>query len=307
MNTKQLKYVQTLAREGSFSRAADVLGIAQPSLSQYIKKIEQDIGLDLFDRANGSVRITDAGRVYLEAGRKILDIEHQMEVRFSDIGANRSGSLIIGSSPYRAAGMMPAVAAAFQRRHPGIHLVVREGTTAELSEGMEHGAYDLALTLLPTERRLFSYERVMEEELVLAAPGSYPAFKTEEIQGRRYGAIEPRELNGKKLVMLTDTQYMQKQWMHLAADYKIEVSTAAVVKSIEAQIEFVKAGVGVALVPSGIERFCMGSSVRFYSFIPDLPKREVVLVWRKDRQLSAVAEELKSMFHSIEWLFAILL
>ncbi|MBQ1734342.1 MAG: hypothetical protein II038_05615, partial [Lachnospiraceae bacterium] len=64
---------------------------------------------------------------------------------------------------------------------------------------------------------------------------------------------------------------------------------------------FVKAGVGMALVPSGIERFCIESSVIFYSFIPSLPKREVVVMWRKDRKLSKVAEELVSVIHSIEW------
>lgn len=63
MNHKQFNYVLTLAKEGSFSKAADVLNISQPSLSQYIKKIEQQIGLELFDRANGEIRLTDAGRV----------------------------------------------------------------------------------------------------------------------------------------------------------------------------------------------------------------------------------------------------
>ncbi len=87
MNTKQLKYVLTLVREGTFSRAAEVLNITQPSLSQYIKKIEKEIGLELFDRANGDIRLTDAGRVYVEAGRKILDLEHQMENSFTDLAA----------------------------------------------------------------------------------------------------------------------------------------------------------------------------------------------------------------------------
>ena len=69
MNTKQLQYVLTLAHEGSFSKAATALNITQPSLSQYIKKIEKEVGLELFDRTNGDVQITDAGRVYLNAGR----------------------------------------------------------------------------------------------------------------------------------------------------------------------------------------------------------------------------------------------
>ena len=301
MNLKQFKYVQILAQEGSFSKAADVLNITQPSLSQYIKKIEGEVGLALFDRTNGEVRLTDAGRVYIEAGQRIMEIEHQMKVSFTDLQEYKTGSLIIGTAPYRAASMMPDIVASFQKRHPGIHIIVREGTTAEVAEGMEHGEYDLALTLLPVNDRLFNYEKVAEEELVLAVPASYEPFPAVPFPDRRYAAIETSVLNGKRFVMLTDTQFMQRQLIELLLDNDIKVSAAATVKSLEAQIEMVKAGVGVALMPTGIERFCRDSSVVFYSFIDPLPKREVVVFWRKDRILSGVAEELKEVIHSISW------
>lgn len=300
MNTKQFKYVLLLAQEGSFSRAAEILNISQPSLSQFIKKIEKEIGMELFDRTNGDVRLTDAGRVYLEAGRKIADIEHQMEVSFSDLLSRKSGSLIIGAAPYRAAGMMPEIAAAFQELHPGMHLVIREGTTAELMEGMEHGEYDLALTLLPIDQRIFQYEKVVEEELVLAVPSSFDPLPARDVPDRKYPAVDAKMLNGQSMVMLTDPQYMQKQLDNLCKDYQLHIRPAAIVKSLEAQIEMVKAGIGMALMPSGIERFCRGE-VTFYSFTQKLPRREVVVAWRKDRKLSEAAEELKNVIHSISW------
>ena len=301
MNTKQFQYVLALAHEGSFSKAAASLNITQPSLSQYIKKIEKEIGLELFDRTNGDVCITDAGRVYIEAGRKILDIEHQMETAFSDLAENRAGTMIIGAAPYRAASMMPVIAAVFQKKHPGMHLVVREGTTAELTEGMEHGEYDFALTLLPLDKRLFAYEKVVEEELILAVPGTYPELQAEVLSGRLHLAVSADVLNEQNLVMLTETQFMQTQLKNMLIDYHLTVRPAAIVKSLQAQIEMVKAGVGMAMVPSGIERFCRENEVTFYSFKETLPKREVVIMWRKDRNLSEVALELKSIIHSIPW------
>lgn len=301
MNTKQFQYVLTLAQAGSFSKAADILNITQPSLSQYIKKIENEVGLDLFDRTNGDIRITDAGRVYIEAGKKILDIEHQMENSFTDLVLDKTGSLIIGAAPYRAASMMPVIAKKFQSLHPGMHLIIREGTTAELVEGMEHGEYDLALTLLPIDKRVFCYEKVVEEELILAAPTSYPRFSTTEAVERKYPAVDASFLDNQSLVLLTDTQYMQKQLQNILIDKRISINTAAIVKSLEAQIEFVKAGVGMAVVPSGIERFCKPGDAVFYSFTDSLPKREVVVMWRRDQKLSKVATELKDAIHSIEW------
>ena len=301
MNTKQFQYVLTLAREGSFSRASDTLNITQPSLSQYIKKIEREVGVALFDRTKGDVRITDAGKVYIETARQILDLEHQMENSISDIVGNRAGSLIIGAAPYRAASMMPAIAKQFQYLHPGMHLIIREGTTAELAEGMEHGEYDLAITLLPIDGRLFNWDKVVEEELILAVPASYSALLSTAVSSRRYPAVDVSVLDGQNMVLLTDTQYMQRQLQNILIEKKISIRTAAIVKSLEAQIEFVKAGVGMALVPSGIERFCNDTNVTFYSFSEDIPKREVVVMWRKDRKLSKVAIELKEVINSLEW------
>lgn len=301
MNTKQFRYVLALAQEGSFSRAAETLGISQPSLSQYVKKIETEMNVTLFDRTGSDVRLTDAGRVYVDAGRRILDLEHQMEVSFSDLAEYRTGSLIIGSAPYRAASMMPQIARAFQAIRPGMHLVVREGTTSELVEGMEHGEFDLALTLLPIDRRLFNSEPVTEEELLLGVPAAMPPLPATAVPGRKYPAVEASLLDGFAFVMLTDAQYMQKQLHALAENSGIRLRTAAVVKSLEAQIEMVRAGVGAALLPSGIERFCNPGDVTFYSFSEPLPKREVAVIWRRDRPLSHVEEELKDVIRSIEW------
>ena len=239
--------------------------------------------------------------MYIEAGRKILDIEHQMENSFTDLSSYKTGSLIIGAAPYRAASMMPVIAQRFQSLNPGMHLIVREGTTAELVEGMEHGEYDLALTLLPIDKRLFEYEPVVEEELILAVPSSYSSFTTTDVPGRKHPAVDATVLNGQSMVMLTDTQFMQKQLENLILDYKLSVSVAAIVKSLEAQIEMVKAGVGMALMPSGIERFCKPGDVVFYSFTAPLPKREVVVMWRKDQKLSRTTEELKEVIRSIQW------
>ena len=301
MTDKQYRYVITLAHEGSFSKAADTLNITQPSLSQYIKKIENEIGLELFERTNGDLRITDAGKIYIEAGQKILDIEHMMQNSLTDLTAFKTGSLIIGAAPYRAASMMPVIASSFLKLRPGMHLIVREGTTAELVEGMEHGEYDLALTLLPIDKRLYHYEKVVEEELILAVPSSHPPFPVKAVKNRRYPAVDARVLDNQRLVMLTASQFMQRQLENLLIDYHLTVHPAAIVKSLEAQIEMVKADVGIALMPSGIERFCRDDSVTFYSFMDELPKREVVVMWRKDKKLSKVAEELKEVILSVQW------
>ena len=301
MNMKQLKYVLLLADLGSFSAAADELGISQPSLSQYIKKIESQVGMTLFERINGDVRLTDAGQIYVEYGRKILNLEHQMETQFSDISENKIGSVIVGTSPYRSASMMPEIAKGFQVEYPGMHLVVEEMVSSDLIIKMEKGAFDLCLTLLPIDEKVFSYEKIMEEEMVLAVPADYPELKSIVEPNRKYPAIDVREIDGGRFVMITDSQVMQQALNTLCDDYHLNLKKAAVVKALEAQINMVRKGIGMAVVPTGIERFCNEGEVRFYSFVQELPRREVVAMWRKDRKQPRVVSDLVSVMKQIEW------
>ena len=301
MNTKQINYIITLANAGSFSKGAELLNISQPSLSQYVKKIEQQLGAELFDRTGGMVRLTDAGRIYIEAGRRILDIEHQMAGRFNDLAEHKTGSVIVGTSPYRSAGMMPIIAKRFGEKYPGMHLVIEEMTSQELCEAAEHGKFDLCMTMKPVNERLFHCEKITEEELILAVPRDYPAFPACEMPERKYPAIDAALIHCQPMIMVTEGQWMQQALDGLTAEYGLTLKKAAVVKSLEAQIEMVRAGVGMALLPCGIERLCTPGEVVFYSFAQALPKREVVVMWRHDHALNEVTADLLRMMKDISW------
>ena len=294
MNLKQFKYVLVLSQEGTFSGAAEALNISQPSLSQYVKKIENEIGMPLFDRTGGYVHLTDAGRAYIEAGRKILDAEHRMQARFNDIRENKSGTLTVGTSPLRSVSTMPRVAKTFKQKHPGVCLVIREDDTASLMEALEHGECDLCLTMLPVDEQSFTYEKLYDEEIVLAVPASYPELDAETLAGRIYPATDIKNIDGQSFVFITETQYMQRTLDNVCKKYGVSVNAGVCVKSLEAQIEMVKAGLGMALVSSGMQGFCREDEVRFYSFKQRLPRREVVAVWRSDRAPTQLERELIS-------------
>ncbi len=288
MNLKQMKYVLTLANVGSFSGAAEVLEISQPSLSQYIKKIEQELGVELFERSNGSVRVTDAGRVYLETGEKMLNLETDMQNRLKDVAEHKSGSVTIGTSPFRCITMMPEIVRGFQKRYPGMYLNIREMTTRELLDSTEHGEFDLCLTNLPVDENLFRYEVVMEEEILLAVKKESDLdVRLRKYTAEKTDAVDVSLLNGESFVMLTEQQMMQKELQNLCNRFQIELKTAVVVKSLEAQIEMVSAGIGSAIVPMGIRKSTrMEKEIRFYSFLQEMPKRTLAVVYQKEKYLS---------------------
>lgn len=301
MNIKQIHYIITLSQCGTFAAAADALNISQPSLSQYVKKLETQLGVQLFDRTGASVRLTDAGRIYIEAGQKILDLERQMRGRLNDLTDNKIGTIVVGTSPYRSALMMPAVAKRLKERYSGMSLVVEEMTSRELLEATEHGQFDLCLTMLPVDERLFCYEKITEEEMLVAVPNGFPPIPAKSMPDRKYPAIDAADLNDQPFVMITEGQFMQKTLSNLAIDYQLTFRQMAVVKSLDAQIAMVRAGIGMALLPSGIERLCSPDEVRFYSLKQTLPKREVVVMWRKDSHLNNVTKELIEIMKEIVW------
>ena len=303
MNMKQFRYVLVLADVGSFSKAADELNISQPSLSQYVKKIETQLGVELFDRTNGYVRLTDAGKVYIDAGRKILELEKQMEHKFADISEHKIGSITVGTTPFRSVTMMPAGLAKFKELYPGMHIVIDERETSELREAGEKGEFDLFVLTLPVDEKKFDYELIMEEEIVIAVPKNSEIderLKTRAVTklGCRYQAVDFGVLKNQEFVMLTDMQIMQCVLNNLCMDSGIELQIAAVVKSLEAQIEMVRAGVGAALVPTGVCK-TDDDKVNYYSLLQDLPSRRVVVAYRKGQYLSRVEKEFIQLMKSL--------
>lgn len=288
MNTKQFKYVQVLAREGSFSLAAEQLQISQPSLSQYVRKIEKEIGIALFDRAGSRVRLTDAGYIYLEAAGKILDLEQQMEKQFSDLAEHSCGKIVVGISPHRSIWFMPQIVAKFRQQYPDVQIILEEKVGHELLDGARDGAFDLCVTTLPVNENLFEYEYLMKEEIVLAVSVRSKVYHTLEaaVQGKMHPVIPVQMLDGMDFVMLGSTQLMQQTAERICDKYRIAFRKVVECRSIESQMAMVGAAVGMALVPSSIARFSSDKSIKFYSLDLGAEDREVAVIYRRGQYLS---------------------
>ena len=293
MNLRQFRYVLTLADEHSFSSAADVLNITQPSLSQYIKKIEREIGQPLFDRTNGDVRLTDAGRAYIEVGRKMLDLEHQLEAQLSDIETFRSGTIAVGVSAHRSVALMPPVVSSFKKLYPGITLQIVEKKRHELIESAEHGEFDLVVTTLPVDETLFTSELLFVEENVIAAPSPLPG---QDAQGRKFPVIDASALNGLAFAMLNKDHLMQQELEELIRTHKLKLHKEVECTSLEALVEMVKEGIGSAFIPACLAK---DPSLHYYSIKETVPKREIILMYRKEQYLSKAVMDLKDIMHKL--------
>jgi LysR family hydrogen peroxide-inducible transcriptional activator len=241
MELQQLRYLCAIADTGNFSRAAEHCHVAQPSLSQQISKLEDELGTRLFDRLGRSVRLTDAGRTFLPHARNVLQ---QTELARSEVDGRRRdarGTVIAGVIPTIAPYYLPERIATFTRRFPDSTLRIVEETTPVLVESLRSLAIDIAILSLPLRHREFEIAPLLTERLYAVLPLDHP----------RAGAahITLRELRHERFVMLRDSHCFRE--IALAACHRARLDPRISFESgqFSSLLGMVAAGVGVSLVP----------------------------------------------------------
>src|SRR5256885_5546801 len=149
MQIHQLRYFCAVARTGSFTRAAQHEHVAQPSLSQQIRKLEDELDTKLFDRLGREVRLTQLGEAFLPRAEGILRQLDESKLEIQEMAGAEQGKLDIGAIPTIAPYFLPPHLTSFARKFPRVQISVVEEVTAELLNLVNRGAIDLALLALP--------------------------------------------------------------------------------------------------------------------------------------------------------------
>lgn len=282
MELRQLLYVIQIAKEKNFSRAAEKLHIAQPSLSQQLSKLEQEIGVLLFRRTTNSVELTQAGLSFVEKAQSILDAVEQLKQEMDDIAQMRRGRLVVGTLPITGAHILPIVLPAFGAEYPQIEVVLVEDTTAKLEQLTASGGTDICLLTLPLLDTSLSWEPLMEEEICLAVSPGHPL-------ARRSGPIGVQELKDEPFIGLKKGQGFRQITVSICQQAGFTPDIVFESSNIETVQSLVAGGMGIAFVPQMLTRSSGGDFVPVYLPLKNKPSRTLVIAYRKDRYLSKAA------------------
>lgn len=270
---RQLSYFVALADAGSFTRAADRMGVSQPSLSQQIRTLETILGAPLFERGGPAI-LTPLGRELLERARRVLfDLADLEEVRASSSDA-LVGTIRLGVSPTLGAYLLPSLVARLHREHPTLRLHVREGLPTALTTGLTAGDHDLILGQLPVAGRGFHCERLFREQLYLAMAADHPfSAKT---------TIKVNELNGQNVLTLVADYRLAQQVATIAAEVGAVVLNDYEGTSLDAIRQMAGMGMGLALLPELYVRQEIrdGDDVIVRPITGGRLYREIGLLWR---------------------------
>jgi DNA-binding transcriptional LysR family regulator len=180
-----MDYVYTVYEEKSFSAAAKKLFMTQPALSAAVKKVEQELGMAIFDRSHSPLRLTDAGQAYIEAAEKIFQIRRNLQRYVDDLAQLESGNLAIGGTNFVTACFLPTLIRQFSEKHPLIKLSVVESSSAELFAGLKNGTIDLVIDSGECDTKEFESLTFFTDRIMLAVPKSMDTGATELAYSRQ--------------------------------------------------------------------------------------------------------------------------
>lgn len=264
MDLKEFEYVLTISEERSFSKAAKRLFISQPSLSQYINRLEGQLGVTLFDRNTIPLSLTYEGEIYINAVRKIIDIVDDMSKKFDDITELKKGKINIGLTPSKANNPLPAILPVFKKQYPGIEIIITEATSSELEDMLSRGTVDVCMMNLPIKNKNIEYEEITKENLFIAAPPDFVP-KTMEF-GFPYPKIDISELKDEHIILLHPDQRLRQiaDSIFDMADIKPKIMLET--RSIETAQRLSASGMGFSLIPESFAKFSgLTNPPKYYS------------------------------------------
>lgn len=241
MEFHQLRYVCAVAETGSFSRAAERCQIAQPSLSQQVLKLEENLGAKLFDRLGRSVRLTEAGRAFIPHARAILE---QMETARSSVAqknADVRGSVSLGVIPTISPYLVPRYTTSFAKRFPDAKLRIVEDVTPVLIESLRELSIDIAILALPLRHKDLELFPLRTEPLFAVLPKDHRLADA--------ASVSLKDLRGEPFVMLRDGHCFRDLSLATCARARITPNIAFESGQFSSLFGMVAAGVGISLAP----------------------------------------------------------
>lgn len=284
MELHQLRYFVATAECGNVSRAAERCFVAQPSLSQQLKKLEQELGTTLFDRLGRGVALTDAGRALLPRARRILAEIRETEANLKREAEDGPGTLVVGAIPTMAPYLLPPALRALRRAYPTCPITVREDYSEALVGALENNEIDCAILSTPLDDVLLDVDVIGQEELLVALPRRHPAGERAE--------LHISDLRGQPTVALADTHCLSRQIDHFCSTRHIASQVVCRTTQLSTITELVSLGLGLSLVPEMAAATDRSDRCRYLRLRPGKPVRQIVVAWRKGRSRPVAAVRL---------------
>jgi DNA-binding transcriptional LysR family regulator len=277
MNLLQLKALMTVAEEKSFSRAAGKLFLTQPAISMQIKGLEEELDTRLFDRVGKRVVLTQAGKILRQRAKNIFKEITASTEEIDDLKGLKTGSLTIGCSDTLSRYYLAEKIGQFLSEFPAVEINLLNKTTPEITDLVLDLNLDLGFVILPIQFPRLKVTRVISYRELAVCSTDHPLAERSSIDLRRLADFPLLLLDS-----MTKSRVLLEQAFHQQG---ISVQRRLELGSVEVQKALAQIGLGVAIVPD----FSVADDDLHRIDVPQLPDREIGVIFREDRQPPATA------------------
>ncbi|MAW88216.1 MAG: DNA-binding transcriptional regulator OxyR [Phyllobacteriaceae bacterium] len=294
MNLQQLEYILAVDQHRHFAEAAKNCHVTQPTLSTMIQKLEDELGVKIFDRSKKPVLPTEEGKKLIAQARKVLAESRRFQELASELKGELRGVLELGIIPTVAPYLLPAFLTSFLERFPDIHLHIIELTTEEIIRRLKHHQLDAAILATPLNDPSLYEHPLYDEEFVAYASPEQPLLKKQ--------FVAPEDIKLDELWLLEEGHCLRTQVVNLCelrySDAE-ENRLAYAAGSVETLKKMVDMGHGVTILPEmAIADLTDEEHARLRFFKPPAPVREISLVtyryFARERLFNAIAEHIRA-------------
>ncbi|HET8578793.1 MAG TPA: selenium metabolism-associated LysR family transcriptional regulator [Methylomirabilota bacterium] len=290
MDLRQLEIFVKVAELGSFSKAAEALYLTQPTVSEHIRTLEDDLGLRLLDRLGRGAAVTKAGELLLGYAKRMLALQREARQAMDGFQGKLSGELLVGGSTIPGEYILPALIGRFKEKYPEISITLLIGDSQAVMDWVLEGRAELGVVGARLSQRGLEYRELMPDEVVVVVPVGHPW------NGRKQVTLD--ELRAEPLLIRERGSGTRVALETALAEAGTELGAFRIVGemgSTQAIKQAVKAGVGVSLLSKrAVEEECR-SGVVWCLRVKDLKvARAFYLVTHKDRSRSPLAEAFRA-------------
>lgn len=283
MELSHLKYFTAVAELLHFGKAAKKLNISQPPLSQQIRKLEEELQIKLFVRTSRKVELTDAGKIFYEEARAVLERADAAMEKVEEIASGSSGSLSIGFNEAALNTVLPSAIKKFRETHPGVKLQLKELETPDQLSAIRENKIQLAVL------RLFHHDiSGLKSKLIFKEP-----YKLALPQGHhlsKYKKLPLKKLNGESIIIFPQPMQpdLHRHILESCAKSGAKLNIAQEAASKQTTLALVESGIGCAFVPASSQKNC-SRKINFVELAGGLPEVKISAVWKESAENAALA------------------
>lgn len=293
MNLRDLQYLVTLADLRHFGRAADACHVSQPTLSTQIRKLEEELGVALVERAPRQVMLTPVGVDIVERARRVLAEVEQLRETARRTTDPEAGSVRLGIFPTLAPYLLPHVVPKIRTRFPRLELLLVEEKTEVLLTMLRAGRLDAAVLALPLHEDWLETDFLFEEPFMLAVPDNHPLAKRHDLR--------LAELIDQNLLLLEDGHCLRDQALSVCGLAGAGEKAGFRATSLETLRQMVAAGVGITLLPMLAVKppVPISQNICLLSFRDPAPTRRLAMVWRRSSAMAGFLHQLAAVLRDL--------